>query len=386
MKRTIAAVLVVAAAFVTAGASASGTATVHALVWEKNTLSLATLDATTLAPRARPLALGRAQGEVFTDSLGERLAVASAGAGIVIVDTRRMGVLWRLPRGRLVRAVSWLSPTRLLVVEHGGVLLLDPLRKRIVARSDFDGVVLASAKWSNGLVLLAFRNEGSIEPARLFVVGPGVGVRTTELSRIAAGWASASTSEGDVNSAQPALAVDAVGGRAFVAGGPHLATIDLASLSVSYVGSERTLQKWASGPRRSAAWLGDGVLAVAGADEKWTGAGTTSTPFGLRYVSSSGVRVIDENATLVNAAGGLALAYGNRYTNGGTEGIGLIAYDRAGAFRWRLFDDTPISSLTVAGNRAYVWAGRRLQVVDLVAGAVIGGTDVPRTRWLQIIG
>lgn len=386
MKRTIAAVLVAAAAFATAGASASGTATVHALVWEKNTLSLATLDATTLATRARLLPLGRAQGGVFTDTLGDRLAVASSGAGIVIVDTSRMRITWRLDRGRLVRAVSWVSPGRLLVLEHGGVLLLDVVRKRIVARDDFDGVVLSSAKWADGIVALAFRNEGSIEPARLFVVGPGVGVRTIELSRIAAGWASAPTSEGEVNTAQPALAVDAAGGRAFVAGGPHLAAIDLASLSVSYVGSERTLQKWASGPRRSAAWLGDGVLAIAGADEKWTGAGTTSTRFGLRYVSSSGVRVIDENATLVYATGGLALAYGNRYTNGRSEGIGLIAYDRAGALRWRLFGDTPISSLTVASNRAYVWVGRRLQVVDPVAGAVIGGMDVPRTRWLQIIG
>jgi len=36
----------------------------------------------------------------------------------------------------VVRAVAWLSPSNLLVAEHGSVLLLDPNRKRIVSAAD----------------------------------------------------------------------------------------------------------------------------------------------------------------------------------------------------------------------------------------------------------
>jgi hypothetical protein len=385
MKRALV-VAIVLAAVCGGAASSAPTGTVLALVWERNTLSLASLDGRALAPRGRLLALGRASGEVSTDRIGDRLAVASAGVGIVVVDTRRSKVLWRLPRGRLVRAVSWLTPTRLLVAEHGGVLLLDTARERIVARSDYDGVVLASAEWKTGLVLLTFPNEGSIGAARLFVFGPGVSVRGIEVSRIAAGWASAPTSEYDFNTARPGLAVDPNAGRAYVAGGQHIATVDLRSLTMSYSGPERTEQKWSTGPRRIAAWLGNGVLAVSGADEKWTESGGVSTPFGLRYVGPAGVRLVDEHATDVRVAGDLALAFGSRYAAGRPVGMGLAAYDRAGNLRWRLFGDTPITDVRVANGLAYVWVARRLHVVDPATGAVVGGADVPRTRWLQILG
>lgn len=289
--RFVVAGMLAAAVALSAGTGTAGERDlVHALLFQGRTVSLAALDPTTLAQHGRLVPLGRAEGSVSSDRLGNRLAVASAGAGIVIVDTRRMRVTWRLPRGRLVRAASWVAPNRLLVAEHGSVLLLDPVRKRIVGRSQYDGLVVASARWSGGLVLLAHRSEGEIGPARLIVVGPGARTRSVDLDRILAGWASGPTGQVPFNRAQPGLAVDPGGGRAFVAGGTQVATIDLATLVVEYRGAERTLQKVATGPRRSAAWLGEGALAVTGSDESVTGRTLASTPFGLRYVTSAGVR------------------------------------------------------------------------------------------------
>jgi hypothetical protein len=385
MKRTLVVLLAAGSMLVGTAASAATSGTVSVLVWQGRTLSLATVDAATFRPRGGPLALGRAQGSVFTDRLGDRLVVASAGTGITVVDTRRRTVVWRLDRGRLVRAVGWVSPNRVVVVEHGGVLLLDPVRKRIVAREDFDGVVLSSAKWAHGLVVLAFRDEGSIEPARLFVIGPGVRVRSVELSRIAAGWGSAPTPTGAIESAIPALAVDVAGGRAFVAGGPYIATVELPSLALTYGGAERTLQKWSTGPRRSAAWLGDGILAVAGSDEKVNGSTPASIAFGLRYVSRSGVRLVDARATEVRVAGDVALAYGRRYVDGAPVGMGLVAYDRTGRLRWQLFGDAAIGSIVLGEGLAYVPTGRQLHVVEVATGRILA-TTVPRWSTFLVVG
>ena len=377
MTRVLVAVVVLSAALAGGATSAASTDVVHAIVWQGRTMSLATLDATSFAPRGRLLALGRAQGSVSTNRRGETLAIASAGTGIAVVDTKRMKVLWRLERGRLVRSLFWVSATRLLVLEHGGVLLLDTAKGRIVARADFDGSVLAAQRWARGVVVLAFRNEGSIEPARLVVVGPGVRVRTVELSRVAAGWGSGPTTTYDFNRALPGLAVDAGGGRAYVAGGPHLAMIDLSSLDVAYSGPERALQKLSTGPRRSAAWLGSGLLAVAGADDRLAGGTVTTMPLGLRFVTPDGVRLIDDRVTDVRVAGSLVLGYGYRYTSGRYEGAGLAAYDRAGTLRWRLFDGASIGSVPVVDGRAYVSTGGSMNVVELATGRVLSAVPRP---------
>ena len=384
MRFVVAALLAGLVALAGGTGTAGGREPVHALLFQGQTVSLASLDATTLAQQGRQLAIGRAHGSVSTDRLGSRLAIASAGAGIVVVDTRQMRVVWRLARGRLIRAVAWLSPSRLLVVEHGGALLLDPSRRRIVGHTRFEGVVLDTVRWSQGLVALASRNEGSIDPARLVVIGPGVRTRIVEVARIAAGWAPGPSDGVPFNRAIPGLAVDSAG-RALVAGGPHLATIDLASLEVSYGRTERTLQKVTTGPRRSAAWLGDGILALSGADERWTEAGSSSEPFGLRYLSSAGVRIVDPDATDVRAAADLALAFGSRSADGRVHGIGLAAYGRDGALRWRLFGDAPVSSLTLANGLAYVWVAGRWNVVEVVSGTVLGSAP-PRAAAMILLG
>jgi len=388
MKRAVV-MMVVAGALAGSAASSSSTgSTVDALVYQDRAVLLASLDATTLEPRGRMLPLGRGQGSVFTDRLGDRLAVASAGIGVAIVDTRRAKLVWRLPRGTLVRAVAWLSPSNLLVAEHGSVLLLDPNRKRIVSRVDYEGNVMGAARWKDGLVLLAERGAGAIEPARLVVVGPGTRVRTLNLTRIAAGRDGGENNQGPYRVAEPALAVDVAGNNAFVAGGMQVATVDLATLAVDYRGAERTLQKAAvSGPRRSAGWLGNGVLAVAGDDLGASGddhSTLTSTPFGLRFVTATGVEVVDASATNVRIAGNLALAYGMRYAEGHGVGMGLVAYDRSGILRWRLFGDAAIGPFVVANGLAYVRTPGQVNVVDLGTGSLLVSARDPWRTFLLV--
>lgn len=381
-------VQVLAAAVLAASSSAAPVAQpAFALVYQGQAASLATLDATTFRPRGRLLPLGRGQGSVFADRLGDRLAVASAGIGVAVVDTRREKLVWRLPRGALVRAVAWLSPSRLLVVEHGSVLLLDPLRKRIVSRGEYEGAVVATARWRQGLVLLAERGRGSIEPARLVVVGPGARMRAVDLAGIAAGWDGGENNQGPFVMASPALAVDVAGGRAFVAGGMQVAAVDLASLGVQYRSAERTVQKAGSGPRRAAAWLGDGVLAVAGDDLAAGGGDHTtlaSTPFGLRFVTAAGVRVVDARATNVRVAGDLVLAYGVRHAGGQAVGMGVAAYDADGVRRWQLFGDRAIGFLTVANGLAYVRTPGRVHVLDVASGRVLSVTNDPWRTFLVL--
>lgn len=387
MTRLVLVPVLAAAALAGSSSAAPVAPPVHALVYQGQTVSLATLDAATFRPRGRLLPLGRGQGSVFVDRLGDRLAVASAGIGVAVVDTRRAKLVWRLPRGALVRAIAWLSPSRLLVAEHGSVLLLDPLRRRIVSRADYESNVVGAARWGQGLVLLAEWGRGSIEPARLVVVGPGPRIRTVELAGIAAGRDGGENNQGPFRTASPALAVDAAGGRAFVAGAAQVATVDLASLAVDYRGAERTLQKASSGPRRAAAWLGGGVLALAG-DDLAAGGGDepapTSTPFGLRFVTAAGVRMVDERATDVRVTGGLALAYGVRYVDGRAAGMGLAAYDAGGARRWQLFGDTAIGPFAVANGLAYVRTPGRVNVVDVAHGRVVGVRDDPWRTFLVL--
>lgn len=390
MLRAALAIVALVSALTSAAASPAGGSaqTVHAIVWQRNTVSLASLDLTTLAPRGRLLPLGRAQGGVSADRLGDRLAIASAGIGLLVVDTKQMRVVWRLPGGPHVRAVSWLSPRRLLVAQHGVVQLLDPVTRRTLARTRYEGNVVSSARWRDGLVLLVEGGSGKLEPARLVVVDNGARIRTVEFGQIQSGADGGENNQGPYRTAHPGLAVDTSAGTAFVAGGLVVARVDLRTLAATYSGSERTVQKLAAGPRRSAAWLGDGTLAVAGSDESATGADNrslTSTPFGLRYVRADSVTVVNDRATEVSVANGLALAYGVRYVGGRLEGVGLTAYDRAGAVRWHLFEDTPVDAVQIARAFAYVWLGRGVTIVDVATGSVLGTATRPTGRFFQVI-
>jgi hypothetical protein len=325
---------------------------------------------------------------------GRELALASEREGLQLVDLRRMRVRARFRGRRLVRALAWVAPRRLILAEHGETFLVDPAAGRIVRREVRSGEPWIAERTRTGLVLLGSDGEG-IGPAALDVVGGDGRTRSVVLQRILAGMDGGENNEGPWRSEHPALAVDREGNRAFVVGGSGLvAEVDLATLAVTYrTPLARSLQaraKAASGPVRTAAWL-DGVLAVSGYDqiEARTRTGETAVtarPYGLRLLDTrtNALRTVDERATQVAAAGGLLLAGGATW-DGATDtrsGSGLTAYRPDGTSAWHLFGDAPVGAPSVHGGSAYVWTDDKLHALDLVHGAVRASVRSPGTMLL----
>lgn len=357
-----------------AAAAPTGPGTVAAVTWQGGGAMLSLRDEITLERRGRAVRFANAP-EVWATGPTGGLALVSSRTGLTVLD-RRLRITWRLPRGVLAHALAWVAPRRLLLVEHGAVVLVDPVARRILGRGDYEGQVLETARWARGVVILASRGDGSISPARLMVVGPGARVRQVELSAIGAGVDGGENNEGPFQTAYPGLAVDPEAGQAYVAGAEQVVQVDLATLALSSLADRRSLQKTASGPWRTAAWLGEGTLAVAGSDSSVRRASDGSevrieTPYGLRYVHDGTVRLVDARAADVVAAAGLALAYGAVSSEDRTEGSGLAAYDAAGRLRWRQFDNTAVRSVTVHEGRAYALTDGRLYVVDVASGRVL---------------
>jgi hypothetical protein len=185
----------------------------------------------------------------------------------------------------------------------------------------------------------------------------------------------------------PGLAIDRDGRRAFVVAPGLVAEVDLRTLAVSYhsLRPARSLlgrvRRWldpeaqakdVSGPVRSAQWLGDGRLAVTGADED----GRRVRAAGLALVDTRGwsARTIDPSASDVRVADGLLLA------GGGTLGLAAYAFDGSEAFH--LFAGRQAWVSQVHAGRAYVGVGGEdaVRVVDLATGREIGRRSAP--PWL----
>jgi hypothetical protein len=355
---------------------------------------LARYDPATLKPVGRRLRLPQdAQLWAFSPD-GRQLALASDRDGLQLVDLRTMRVRARFRGRRLVRGLAWPAPRRLLLAEHGETLLVDPAAGRILRRQVRPGEPSDAARTSGGLVFLGTNGDEGIGPARLDVTGADGRTRSVLLERIRAGVDGGDNNQGPWQSERPGLAVDDTGKRAFVVGGTGLvAEVDLATLAVSYrePHEPRSLlsrlagrlqpsarAKAASGPQRTAAWLG-GVLAITGYDLSVAREDAVAwQPYGLRLFDprTSELRTIDPQVTQLTVAGGLLLAHGSWYESARQKrhGLGLTAYRPDGTTVWHLFGDAPVETLFVAGGEAYVWAGGLLHAVDLAHGAVRAST------------
>ena len=354
----IAAIVTIVAALIHAGgATAKSGEHVLALVWKDKTATMRVLDAATLAPRGGSLPIVRTSpGPHAFSPDGTRLAFHTEKHGIRILAVPSLRVLRTVRPGIRTWGLQWQSARRLLVLEHGTALVVDPATGRIVARRDWDVNLLGWVPWQGGAVALSAPSEG-IGPARLLLVGRGLAIRTVTLDRVSAGSDGGENNQGPWRVATPGLALDPQGGRAFVAGGSVVAAVDLRTLAVRYYAPARTTQKLAAGPQRVAAWLGGGVLAVSGADYSTEGNAERATPYGLRFVNvdTGETRMVDTRATGVVAAGGLALATGVAF--GRQEATGLSAYDIGGAKVWQRFGSLRVNTPTVVGNRAYTAIG-----------------------------
>jgi hypothetical protein len=363
-------------------------------------LQVARLDPKTLRPRGSarvdvgyrscaPREGGEACWSIPPWSLaGGRLAVASnrdqAVRSIRVVDAAGPRLRANIPlTGGPVGLVAWVGPDRLLAVqeiccdERQQLLTLDAARRGILAAVPFGGSVLRAARTPHELVTLV-TPPNAIGVPRLEVAGGDGIVRTVTLDRLRAGVRVSDPVAHRVEERVPGLAVDPGGQRAFVVAPGLVAEVRLADLAVAYhrlarpVSLLERVRDWfepvaeaksARGPVITAAWAGDGRLAVVGA--------------GLRLVDTGDwrLREVDPEASDVRVEGDLLLATGAR--------SGLRAYDLDGRERFRLFGREAVWVADTYRGRAYVEFpdGDAVRVVDLARGRVTDRRPAP-VPWL----
>jgi hypothetical protein len=355
---------------------------------------------------------------------GRRLDLPGPWWVLSVAPDRSMAVLGNEPAGELavvdlagmrslgrigVRSLAWtetsrwIGRSRLLLVmgelpvgRHSVLLTLDPHARRVLHRRRLPGPVLTSGHLAGGLVLLLAPDRG-IGPATLAVVDDHARIRTVTLPGIAAGYQSVETGALLVDrQALPGLAVDPAGRRAYVvAAGAPVAEVDLTTLRVGYhrlarpTSLLRRLANWflppaaakgtTDGPARSALWLGDGLLAVAGSDAVASntrqGAREVQRPSGLQLIDTRTwtVRMLDPHTSGIVLAGGRLFATGYRYdsNDGVPKGYGLTIYGPGDRRPVHLMGSDEVWRIQVHGDLAYARRGSGYSVVDLRANRVL---------------
>jgi hypothetical protein len=354
-------------------------------------IELVRLDRRTLAPAAkRRVFVGKSVGAWALSPDETRVVVGAEEAlGVRIVDAVKMRRLGSIrTRNGQVRAMAWLTPNRVVGVEETGIFVVDPVSRRLLAARPTEGQVLSVARTATALVLLLAPDDG-IGVARLATLTADGAYRTVVLPRISAGYRYP-TDGGDQFGEErvPGLAVDSVGGRAYVVGaGEPAAEVDLRSLAVSYHEPARPislvgrLRNWleptaeAKGPLlgsvRRALWLGNGRLAVTGEDGRPGRDGVVTHAAGLSLIDTRTwkVETVQRDATAATMAGGTLLASTAAYPE--LEAIGLRGYDLDGDERFHVFGTRAVSVLARLDDRVFVENGDGLtRAVDARTGRV----------------
>jgi hypothetical protein len=262
-----------------------------------------------------------------------------------VVDTRRPALLWRLPLGgRDACALAWPRPRVLLALvtarpcywgnANVEVLRIDTAARRIVGRSQahVGWSIDATARVPGGVAALA-RN--------VLVVATAARVRRVELPLV-----------------PTAAAIAAGGNRIFVA------AADGAIAAVAPDGSVEVHRPRATASARkgnralvSAAWLGDGMLAVGRGRQR----GATNVPLGARLVDTRTWRTrrLDDDAIGVARAGDRVVTFGRD---------GLHVYTRGGQLVLHALRGLAVVEVRVHGRYAYASRSATTDVVDLATG------------------
>ena len=400
---------------------------------------LAWLDALSLRPRpGRRVRLGQ-HGVAWAVAPDQSLAVFASGGDrhdgrLLVVEPRRLRRLGTIRLGQWWEwpyTWSWLGRSRVALAGSGAiqgpdgdqnavvVTIVDPLGRRVLSQRRLAGELLASGRLPDGLVLLVGPPEG-IGPARLAVIDAHGGIRSVRLPQIAAGFqqpADWNHSLASSRRAQPGLAVDPAGRRAFVvAADAPVAEVDLAGLGVGWHRLERRagvlarLADWllpaaeaksVHGKARMAVWLGGGLLAVWGLDDPPPAAGGSGVvqwrrPAGLQVIDTRSwtATTIHPDASGAVSAGGRLLTFGRLVgpssspdsNQAAVQAYGLTVFGPGNHRPRHLFGTRQVIWLQVNGDRAWVdltastglftgpdpfASDREVAVVDLDAGRVL---------------
>jgi hypothetical protein len=407
MKIRIGFVVGVAAMLVLAGSAGraeplTSQGSLLAVVWQQDNASLARLAPDSLetvssavVPLGRRISgIGRSAYTWALSPDGSQIAVGGRLlGGLRIVAVGPMGLARRstLP----LEPLGWLTPRRLLTGDQSNqnyapdtLVTFDPVAGRVVARRALRGAIARNARVGERLVLLVSATR-RIAPARIVAVDPQGRPRTVTLRRIPAGTAVTSTNPYNSRIAYPALAADPQGSRVFVLGdAPLVAEVDLASLRVRYHElSGRTALKLTSGFTRHVRWLGNGLLAVSGADYRtFTDAAgreqQVTTPSGVRLIDTRTWRVdmVDARASQFAVSRDSILVSGTQWSSvtQTRTGMGVSAYTLEGKLRFHVLDDALVPWVQVADGYAYVTLDQDLvHILDVHSGQFVATVRRP---------
>jgi hypothetical protein len=319
-------------------------------------------------------------------SLGVLINETGDLTAVDLARMRNLGTVRLTPLGvqtGWVAAASFIGRSRVLLARAFGddkastlqSLLVDLAGRRVLHQQKVSGQVLATASVAGGRIAVLLGPVGGIGTARLALLGGDGGIRTVALDGITAGFERLDDGESDpprARQAVPGLAVEPTGRRAFVlAAGQPAAEIDLQRLAVGYhplrrpTSPLRRLASWlvppaeakeVSGPRRSAVWVGDGLVAVSGADARMDPKGYVEDPSGLELVDTTTwtVRTVDRTASSASLVAGRLLVWGARFGPGGNRGYGLTVFGPGERRPVHLFGSQEVTWVQVNGNLAYV--------------------------------
>jgi hypothetical protein len=355
---------------------------------------LVALEPRTLRPLGESLALpGWAFGREWSRSPdGDRIALvpkpSETNERLFVIGVRGSPrVLARLPLpGEDVCRVAWPSARRLLlvltrgaacytVIESARVLVVDPLRGRVVAHRQLSrrATVVATARTRDGLALL-LASPARLSGARLVLVGVG-GTRTIPLPSLRA---LPRPLDKSVLATAIGLAVDRKNGRAYLVE-PAGRVLDVSLTTGRVRVHTLPLRKPAAAAKGivstvvQARWLGRGILAVTGVRRTPS---DRLLPLGLRLTDTRRwrSRLVDAEATGMVYAGTTILAFQPSFDQlrAGTTAIGVRGYSIGGLIRFRAFAGKPITVVGVQGHYAYVAGpeGSAHPVVDIRDGRI----------------
>jgi hypothetical protein len=153
---------------------------VFGVIWHDRATSVAQLDALTLQPRTRAVPLGIAasyRGRSPGRGMRAAFAIGENGTAIRFVDLEHMRQEARVDLGCPGGPILWEDASRLVTMcvdAAASVVVIDPVRKKVVSRKRLRGTLLGADATSGALVGLLAPLDG-IGPVRL-VVANGAGV------------------------------------------------------------------------------------------------------------------------------------------------------------------------------------------------------------------
>jgi hypothetical protein len=371
--------LKLAAAFVSALALTASAPQTPVLGWDRGERVLAWYDPASLTAAPKPrLSYQSALCSWSFSRDRSRLAISDCDGSLRIFDVRRMRRLGTVSvSGRIATAqgVAWLRRDRALLLSHVGadgtmLVTVDPVARRVLRRVDLGGVAGARTIVGERIVFLVSPPD-RFGPPRVVVAGADGSVHSATIDRISAGTVITDDATPHAEVREPGFAVDPAGRAFVIAPDLTVAEVDLDTMAVAYHAPVRRLAKAIDGPERTAAWLGDGLVAVGGFDSATTGEGASlrvqTTPFGLHVLDTRTwtYRTIDPEAEWFWSAASRLLAAGGSSRR-------LVGYAFDGTQRYTL-DAGPDGYLQLQGSFVYACrAGWALRVYDAATGATVG--------------